>query len=59
MIIAGFLNIFRSKRKAGYNSDFSNFMRNAKSRERKKVFLKAAKLATEDQRKMIEKASAN
>ncbi len=44
--------------KTEYNSEFSDFMRNAKAAERKKVFLKAARMATEDQKRMIKKASA-
>ncbi len=47
-----FTLIFGAK-KTGYDSDFSVFMRTAKARERKKVFLKAARLATQDQQKML------
>lgn len=50
--------IFGTKpNKKAYNSDFSDFMRNAKARERKKVFLRVAKEATEDQRKIVYGAS--
>jgi len=41
-----------------YNSDFSIFIRTAGFEERKRVFLDAARKATEQQRKIIEKASA-
>lgn len=56
-MISVLVNYLGIRRKVEYNSNFSNFMRDAKSKERKKVFLLAAKMATEDQMKLIKKAS--
>lgn len=55
-MISIFLRFVR-KKQTGYTSEFALFMRNASAREKKKVFLKAARLATEDQLKIMKKAS--
>lgn len=57
-MISGALEFLGIKKKTGYNSDFSTLIRTAKAGERKKVFLEAARRATEEQRKVIKKASA-
>lgn len=46
-----------NKESTEYNSGLSDFMRNAGPEEKKKVFLKVAKLATEDQRRVMQNAS--
>ena len=45
------MKFFASKLKTE-TSEFSRFFRSASSRERKKVFVRAAKKANEDQRKI-------
>lgn len=58
-MITAALRFLGIKKKYGYNSDFSVFMRQASARERKRVFLDAARKATEEQKKIVEKASAH
>lgn len=44
--------------KMGYDSEFSIFMRTVSDEEKERVFLEAARLATQDQQNMM-KASEN
>jgi hypothetical protein len=46
-------NVF--KKKNNTSSDFSQFVREASSREKKKVFMQVIDRATEDQRKILPK----
>lgn len=47
-------SLFKTKDTA--ETDFSKFFREASSREKKKVFLKAARAANEEQRAIVKKA---
>lgn len=44
------------RRKPDYNSPFSEFIRNASAREKKKVYEQVMREAIEEQRKLIERA---
>ncbi len=52
------LETIRSKfrKEPAYNSPFSEFVRNASSREKKKVFEQVMRAAIEEQRKVMERA---
>jgi len=43
-------------KKESTDSEFSEFIREASSREKKKVFMDVLKRATEDQRKILDKS---
>lgn len=47
----------KASEEVAYNSEFSIFMRTASDDERRRVFLEAARRATEEQREVIRRAS--
>lgn len=51
------LNIFKKKNQIRENGSFAEFFRTASPKEQIKVLTKAAKLANEDQRKLMEEVS--
>ena len=51
-------NIFKKKPKISENSGFAEFFAHATPKEKVKVFTKAAQMANDDQRKLVEEVGA-
>ena len=52
------LDIFKKKTKKADNGSFAEFFRTASAKEQIRVFTKAAELANEEQRKLMEEVTA-
>lgn len=50
-----FIKKEKNNKKIQDTNDFSEFFLNASAREKKKLFIEVARLANEDQRKLIER----